>query len=226
MPSADLIWMLVSFFLTVLVLSYIFGDNPLFRFATYLFVGVAAGYVAVIIVQDVIVPRMILPIFDRDLEQSGIALLSLVLSAMLLTKLSPRYAWLGSLPMAYLVGAAAAIVIYGALFGTLWPQVAATVDLFAVKSLPAGSDPALALFSGGIVLIGTITTLAYFHFGMPVKTDRPVERSKLLSFLGRVGQVFIAITLGAIFAGVFASALAALIERLSFLVSTVTNFLH
>ena len=56
MPSADLIWMLVSFFLTVLVLSYIFGDNPLFRFATYLFVGVAAGYVAVIIVQNVIVP--------------------------------------------------------------------------------------------------------------------------------------------------------------------------
>jgi hypothetical protein len=41
-----------------------------------------------------------------------------------------------------------------------------------------------------------------------------------------VGQVFIAITLGAIFAGVFASALAALIERLSFLVSTVTHFLH
>ena len=226
MPSADLIWMLVSFFLTVLVLSYIFGDNPLFRIATYLFVGVAAGYVAVIIVQDVIVPRMILPIFNRDLEQSGIALLSLVLSAMLLTKLSPRYAWLGSLPMAYLVGAAAAIVIYGALFGTLWPQVAATVDLFAVKSLPAGSDPALALFSGGLVLIGTVTTLAYFHFGMPVKTGRPVERSKWLNFLGRVGQVFIAITLGAIFAGVFASALAALIERLSFLVSTVTNFLH
>jgi hypothetical protein len=226
MPSADLIWMLVSFFLTVLVLSYIFGDNPLFRIATYLFVGVAAGYVAVIIVQDVIVPRMILPIFNRDLEQSGIALLSLVLSAMLLTKLSPRYAWLGSLPMAYLVGAAAAIVIYGALFGTLWPQVAATIGLFAVKSLPAGSDPALALFSGGIVLIGTVTTLAYFHFGMPVKTGRPVERSKLLSFLGRVGQVFIAITLGAIFAGVFASALAALIERLSFLVSTVTHFLH
>lgn len=226
MPSADLIWTLVSFFLTVLVLSYIFGDNPLFRIATYLFVGVAAGYVAVIIIQDVIVPRMILPIFNRNLEQGGIALLSLVLSALLLTKLSPRFAWLGSIPMAYLVGATAAIVIYGAVFGTLWPQVAATIDLFDVKSLPSGSNPTMALFSGGVVLIGTITSLAYFQFGSPGKAGRPIERSPWMSLLGRVGQIFIAITFGAIFAGVFASALAALIERLSFLVTTVSHFLH
>ena len=32
--NADLIWMIVSFVLTLLVFSYLFGDNPAFRIAT------------------------------------------------------------------------------------------------------------------------------------------------------------------------------------------------
>lgn len=44
MPSVDLIWTLIGFFLTLLVFSYIFGDNPVFRLVSYIFVGIIAGY--------------------------------------------------------------------------------------------------------------------------------------------------------------------------------------
>lgn len=43
----------------------------------------------------------------------------------------------------------------------------------------------------------------------------------LIQILGRIGQVFIAITLGALFAGVLSAALAALIERLAFLINVI-----
>src|SRR3990172_4998097 len=39
---------LLAAVLTVMVLSYILGDNALFRIATYLFVGVASGYAAAV----------------------------------------------------------------------------------------------------------------------------------------------------------------------------------
>jgi hypothetical protein len=49
MQPVDLIWTIVGFILTLMVFSYLFGDNPLFRLVTYLFVGVSAGFAAVMI---------------------------------------------------------------------------------------------------------------------------------------------------------------------------------
>ena len=66
MPSDDLIWTIVGFVLTLLILSHIIGDNPLFRIVTYLFVGVASGAVAVIAIYQVIWPKLILPILRGD----------------------------------------------------------------------------------------------------------------------------------------------------------------
>jgi hypothetical protein len=64
------------------------------------------------------------------------------------------------------------------------------------------------------MLIGTITSLAYFHFGA-ISTPGGPRRLRLVRILGRVGQVFVAITLGVIFAGVFTAAMTAWIERMN-----------
>jgi hypothetical protein len=39
----------------------------------------------------------------------------------------------------------------------------------------------------------------------------------VVELLARIGQIFIAITLGALFAGIFAASITALIERLDFI---------
>jgi predicted membrane protein len=44
-PTGDLIWGIIGFLLSILVFSYLIGDNPLFRFAIHLFIGVSAGVV-------------------------------------------------------------------------------------------------------------------------------------------------------------------------------------
>ena len=50
----DLIVGVVAFLFTLMIFSYLIGDNPLFRVAVYIFVGVSAGYVAAVAFRQVI----------------------------------------------------------------------------------------------------------------------------------------------------------------------------
>ena len=75
------------------------------------------------------------------------------------------------------------------------------------------------------MLVGTITTLVYFHFGAKATAGGP-QRSKLVIWLGWIGQIFIAITLGVLFASVLAAALTALIERLNFIWNYLTSVMY
>jgi hypothetical protein len=204
--------------LTLMIFSYFFGDNPLFRMATYLFVGVTAGYVAVLIVYQVLLPRLIWPLLHGNAAERVLVVFPLILSILLLTKLSPKFAQLGSIPMAYLVGAGAAVVISGAATGTIVHQTRAAINMFDMQSTAAqASGPGLQLFTATIVLVGTVSSLAYFHFSAKPNAKGAVQRSNLMELLAKIGQVFIAITLGALFAGVYATAITALIERLDFI---------
>jgi hypothetical protein len=65
--------------------------------------------------------------------------------------------------------------------------------------------------------------LVYFHFGAKPTPGGP-RRGKLVTVLGWIGQIFIAITLGVLFAGVFTAAMMALIERLNFIWTFLAKF--
>jgi Na+/proline symporter len=120
-----------------------------------------------------------------------------------------------------LIGVSAAVMIGGLVMGSLLPQVIATVNLFDLKSAAIKSDPVLQLVDAVFILVGTISTLMYFYFGARVRPNLPPQRSRLVAIFAQIGQVFIGITLGALFAGVYSAALAALIER----VSSIWNFI-
>lgn len=208
-----LIPLLLSFSLTLMVLSYLWKDNPLFRIGIYLFIGVAAGYAAAVVINSVVVPKMVLPFFDifnGSLVDVLIRTLPpVILGLLLFTKLSPRASWLGTPSMAFLVGVGAAAALGGAVLGTLFPQIQATAQL--------GS------FQAFIILIGTILTLLYFQFSVRNRPSGSVWIGRTMDGLRWGGQVFIAITFGVLFAGVYSAALSAMIERLNFLVTFVTG---
>jgi len=60
--SADLLTTGFAFLVTVVILSYLIGDNPVFRIAVHVFVGVAAGYVAAVAWWQVLLPDLMLPL--------------------------------------------------------------------------------------------------------------------------------------------------------------------
>ena len=217
MPT-DLISALIGLLLTLMVFSYLIGDNPMFRIAVYLFIGAASGYAAAVIWHSVLIPRL-----SQSLSSfNSLSIVPLVFGISLLAKLSPRTAVIGNFAMAVLVGVGAAAAIGGALIGTVLPQAQAAIDGFDLLSAGSGLEAASRLFEGAVMLGGTVFTLASFHFSAGRAADGAPERNRILEGIAWVGRVFIAITLGVLFAGVYMSALTAMIERLSF----VLNFIR
>jgi hypothetical protein len=125
--------------------------------------------------------------------------------------------------MAYLVGVGAAVAIGGAWIGTLLPQLAATVNRFDPL---AGRSFLDLMLNSGVILIGAVTSLAYFHFGARPNPqgEGAARRNVILEGFAWVGRIFIATTLGAIFAGVYAAALTAFVERISSLITFFSYF--
>src|SRR3972149_1268015 len=109
--SADLIASSVAFLLTVMIFSYLVGDNPAFRIAVYVFVGVTAGYVAAVAWWQVLLPNLILPLMAGTPTTRALLAVPPLLGA-----------------RGLLVGAASAVAIGGAIQGTLLPQALATLD--------------------------------------------------------------------------------------------------
>ena len=65
---ADLISGALASILTLMVLSYLVGDNPLFRVAMHLLVGAAAGYAGAIALGNVLRPGLVDPIVTAGLD--------------------------------------------------------------------------------------------------------------------------------------------------------------
>lgn len=211
----DLITGGISFLLTLMVLSYLIGDNPAFRVAIHIFIGVSAGYAAAVAWHQVLYPRLVIPLVSGNLADRLLTIIPLVLGLLLLFKLSPRTARLGTPSMAFLVGVGAAVAVGGAVMGTLFPQTWASMKVLNLSG--AGQFWLERLSEGIVMLVGTVTALVYFHFGAKATATGP-QRGKLVRGLSWVGQVFIAITFGVLFAGVFVAAMTALIERLNFII--------
>lgn len=209
----NLIAGVIAFLFTVVIFSYLVGDNPLFRIAIYIFVGVSAGYVAAVAWWQVLWPDLVVPLLGGASAQRALLVIPLLLTGLLLMKGWPSLSRLGMPAMGVLVGVGAATALGGAVNGTIVPQVNSTVASFSPTKFTSVEAPIDAL----IVLAGLVTTLVYFHFGAHATADGSVKRLRLIEPVAFVGSIFIAIALGVLFAGVYSAALTALIERLHFL---------
>jgi hypothetical protein len=234
--SAELlsqIGVLVAAALTLITLSYAIGDHPVFRVALYAFIGVAAGYAGAVALQDVVLPQLVYPVLDLALG-AQVNLIDLafriLLSALLLAKLSPRTARLGNPATALLAGVGAALAVGGAAQGTLVPQVNGAASIFDVSAfqlaLQGGyyGESIQVILSGMVMLLATVGTLAYFHFGARARGKQEPQRNIVVDLLAWAGSIFIAISLATLFAGVLLSGLGALTERLAFLHSVLASY--
>jgi hypothetical protein len=220
--STELVWTVISALLTLAVFSYLLGDNPVYRFVSALFIGLTAGYVAVIVFFQVIMPRLVAPILSGSL----ITLVPLVLSGLLILKLSPKLSKYGNVSMAYLVGIGAAVAIGGAVLGTLIGQIKGSLAAIDILNQDSTESLSFVILEGALMLLGTIATLVYFNFGAKKNARGEPKRSWLTSFFAWIGQFFIAITLGSVFAGVLTAAITALIERADFISTTLNLLVH
>ncbi len=227
--SIEIISAAIGLVLTLMIFSYLIKDNALFRIAAYIFIGVASGYAAVVIIYNVFLPRLNTLQTNNFYQQIFFGVIPLVLGLSVLAKVNVRAAWIGNFAMAILVGVGAATAIGGALLGSLIPQFQAAIGAFDVSSAGSGLGIASQLFAGGVMLAGTVLTLAAFHFSTRRAADGTPKRNPIIEGAAWFGRIFIAITLGALFAGVYMASLTAMIERLSSMIadsSSIINFIR
>lgn len=232
---ADPIGAIIGFLLTIMVLSYIIGDNILFRLAIHIFIGVASGYAAILILYNVIWHQVLVPVLQVFTAGKTGGMLTyalqvvpaVILGVWMMTKMSPRLSRFGTPVLAFLTGIGAATVVIGAVNGTIFPQVGASINLLNHQSAPGELNKLVGWFINGIIiLVGIITTLIYFQFGVKRQEEGvPVQRSVIMEYLSTLGQGFIVVTLGVLFSGVYLAALSALIDRIRFLWDTILRFI-
>lgn len=217
----EFIGLSLGFLFTILIFSYLLGDNPFFQLATHIYIGVSAAYVALVTINNVLIPRLITPIFTGSENEKIISLLLIIPSLFLFTKATP-FRKAGNWVVAILIGIGAAAAVGGAITGTLFPQVLGGINSFQFSD--STNQPFyIQLINGFVLLLGTISTLIYFHFGTRSKPGQPNRRKKAIDTIGQIGEIFIAITFGALFAGAYLAALAAMIDRLTVLWTYLNN---
>lgn len=208
--SPDQIGVWVGFVLTLMIFSYLLGDNFLYRIAVYVFVGLAAAYVAIIAIESVIRPWLTATVFSGD--PSGIVLGSvpLLLGLLLVMKATGRLARIGSIGLAFLIGVGAAVALVGAISGTLIPLAAGVIT-------GAQTD----LINGVLIILGVLCTLIYFQYLGRRQPVGSVRRPLPVRVFGAIGQGVITVTLGALYGGAILTSLAILSERIAFILTTV-----
>jgi hypothetical protein len=209
--QSETIQTIVGAVLTFAVLSYLIGDNAVYRLAMHILVGVGAAYAVGVAIGQVLAPRMLAPLLNRPAEGIGplvFGLFGLLGCVFLLAKIFPRTAWLGNVAVGYMLGVGAGVAMGGALIGTLLPQTSA-----AAGSLRS-SGGIIEIIIGLLLLASTVTTLLAF-------TYRSASRRTPLGAMGLIGQGFLYIALGATFALVFISGASVLVAWLRNLFSRI-----
>lgn len=200
----ETIAVLIGFMLTLLIYSYLVGDNPLYRLAVHLLVGVGAAYAAVIAVREFVWPLAQRLLADPTAPDNLLWLVPLIFALLLLLSLIRPVAWLSNSSVGALVGVGAAVALVGTITGTLIPQ-----------AIGGGDDALIA----AVVAVLTVLVLLYFQFTGRRNADGVVVLPGWQRLLAGGGHLVLTIAFAALFAGLLTTSLGLLVERVRFYLS-------
>lgn len=200
----ELLGGVLALLFTLGILSYVvLGNQPLFRTSVAVWVGIASGYGAAVVLRE-----FLLPALRATLNGQGNGWLPWLLGLLLLfyaTRWRSPARW----TLGLLLGIGAAVLLAGALFGTLFPQVVATWREWAGLSLQ------LSFVQGITAWFLVLTVVSAFYLGNP--QNLPSVLNWPLRGMQTLGWVVVIVTLAVLSARVYQAALFALLDRLVFL---------
>jgi hypothetical protein len=204
----------ISLVLSLMVFSYLLGDNFLFRLAVSIFVGLTAAYTTIVTFQSVIYPAM-QPFLTQqwgflDAQTIAFVYTPATLAGLLLLKPIPQLRPLTNFALAFLIAVGAAVAVVGAVGGTIIPLVTSTGQLNTQGS-------ATDLFSGIVLIVGVATSLFYFQYRAQHNRDGLIQRGPVNRVLAAIGEGFIVVTLGAIYGAAILTSLSILTGQIALL---------
>jgi hypothetical protein len=209
----EFIWTSVAAILTLFTFSFLYKDNPFYKFAEHLVVGVSAGYFAVILYYNAFEPKLIDTIFKpidwKNLGHLGSAfkhsqwwyIIPGILGVMMWTRFSKKYSWISRFSIAFYMG-----------IGT-GAAIPLTMQNYVLKHLTETMRPVNFTSLSGIwqllVIVFVFSTLVYFFFSR--------EHTGLFGASAKLGIWVLMIAFGAGFGLTVMGRVALLAERVIFL---------
>jgi len=199
------IGVIIAGVLTLAIYTFLYKDNPIYRAAESLLIGLAMGYVLVIYWQTAFMDRIIVPLFNQgDL----MVFIPLILGLLMFSRFTKKYSWLSRIPIALMIGAGAGVAIPAMLYARTLKQISASV-------MPLITDGEIFNIEALVVVVGLLSTLSYFYFSR--------EHKGIFGQSAKLGTYFLMVFFGATFGYTVMSRMSTFIGRIDFLLS---DFLH
>ncbi len=212
----------IAALLTLFIFSFLYKDNPLYKFAEYLFVGVSAGYWVAYQYHNVIVPNLLQPLFGSStqvgalvrLAQGGgwdwrvLTVFAGLLGLTMLFRFFPKVAWVSRYGIAFAVGLGAGLSFITYLQANCLAQVRGTIIPPVVVA--NGVFNWGASVTNTLLIIGTVCGLVYFYFSK--------EHKGVVGGAARLGIWFLMVSFGASFGYTIMARVSLLIGRMEFLI--------
>jgi hypothetical protein len=194
----DVIGIWTAVFLTLMVLSFLYKENPFYRLTEYVFVGLSSGY-AFAAGLRLFVNQALSPIFvDGSID----FVIPVVLGVLFYAQFTKKYSYLYRLPLSLAIGYGLGITVWSVMQTYFVRQLSATM-------VPLFVDSPLQTFDNWVLLLGTVLSISYFI----------LHREQKGSWGGvtRIGKYFVLATLGAVFGSTVLGRMALIIQRIQFL---------
>lgn len=205
---------------TIFVLSFAYKDNPFYKIAESVFIGVSAAYWMVVGFWTTIIPNLLGKLFPGWIQSWAMPGLStehedywflyfvpLILGAMLLWRLAPKGGWIARWPLAFIIGTTAGIRLTGFIDADFLSQIRNSIIPLIV--LDDGAFDLWSSIKNLIIIVGILSCLVYFFFS--------IEHKGIVGKTAKLGIWFMMITFGAAFGYTVMGRIALLAIRLEFL---------
>lgn len=203
----------IGAFITLCCFSFLYKDNPFYRIAESLFVGVSAGYYfSVVYFHQVLKPNLLAKLFPGTFATGAAAqaapeymlIIPGILGCLMLLRFSQRFSWVSRFTVAFVMGVSTGLVIVTSAQQYLIPQIAK-----AIKPIVVAGDFGQS-FSNFVLVVGSIACLFYFFFSTE-------HRGPVYGNLAKIGIWFLMISFGASFGATVMGRISLLIGRFNFL---------
>ncbi|MCD4775922.1 MAG: hypothetical protein K8S15_07705 [Candidatus Aegiribacteria sp.] len=153
------IW--IGAFFTLAIYSFLYKENPVYRLAEHLVVGISLGYTMAITFEITLKPRLIEPLLSGN---HWILLIPAILGILYITRFIPGIAWLSRYPIAFLMGTAMGVSFPLTMKTDVLRQLEAAMQPFYQSGMPWH-----VVFGNIVLIFGTLAALIYFFFSKPHK---------------------------------------------------------
>ena len=210
----------------IAVYSFLFKENPFYRFFEHALLGCATGYSCAVVMRQNLYSQWLVPIKKAivNVAQNGwtpsdAATIALIFAGVIgllwYFQYSKKYFWVSRIAMCISLGAGAGLAFKDT-FNQLIPQITGTFKNVCPSEYVMPGASLLDRFYMGcenaIFVIGTVSVLMYFFFAFG-------NKNAIVKSSSKIGRWYLMIALGAFFGNTFMSRLSALIERVHFLMA-------